>query len=279
MDESDSVGATKPKGTSTRDLDDTKHNSVVSVRFNESETVLNLPKESSTHTRMSRMADSRKKDLDEVSGLLEDATRRMEADLSNAKKELTASGLSNSLSPEEMQQQLLEVTKELEGMKYDGHLTSQIQNDLAAAKEEFERLSLHNNTKGGSNNSNSTTPKRGNKFGPNGTQGISKNSSTTNEIQTVQDSNLFTIPSFFASGESSQDGEGTKTELEAVKEELQRLRLENSSLLRKNEAQEKELAAAQQKLQGELGSADRTRRLDEEQCDPVGRKLWAVLVL
>ena len=80
------------------------------------------------------------RELSHVSDLLESAAKRMEADLIDAKQELKNSGFRESLSATEMEQQLLEVTKELSSMKYDGQLASQIQRDLAAAQAEFDRL-------------------------------------------------------------------------------------------------------------------------------------------
>lgn len=81
-------------------------------------------------------------ELNHVSSLLDTAAKKMEADLTDAKRELDNSGYDQALSAEEMELQLLAVTKELETMKYDGHLAVQIQNDLLAAQEELKRLSV-----------------------------------------------------------------------------------------------------------------------------------------
>jgi hypothetical protein len=83
-----------------------------------------------------------RKELEHVSSLLGTAAKKMEADLTDAKRELTQSGYDQSLSAEEMGKQLQAVTRELETMKYDGHLAVQIQNDLLAAQEELKRLSV-----------------------------------------------------------------------------------------------------------------------------------------
>jgi hypothetical protein len=81
-------------------------------------------------------------ELSQVTSLLDTAAKKIEADLTDTKNELKQSGFDESLSAEEMQRQLMDVTKELETMRYDGHLASQIQNDLLSAQEELKRLSV-----------------------------------------------------------------------------------------------------------------------------------------
>jgi hypothetical protein len=80
--------------------------------------------------------------LSHVSLLLKSAAKRIKDELNVTTEAIKSSGFDQSLSAEDMQRQLQAVTEELESMKYDGHLASQIQSDLLAAQEELKRLSV-----------------------------------------------------------------------------------------------------------------------------------------
>ena len=80
--------------------------------------------------------------LSHVSTLLKSAAKRIKDELNVTTEAMKSSGFDQSLSAEDMQRQLQAVTEELESLKYDGHLASQIQSDLLAAQEELKRLSV-----------------------------------------------------------------------------------------------------------------------------------------
>jgi hypothetical protein len=79
---------------------------------------------------------------DLVAALLNSAAKKIEAHLLEAKKELKLSGFDASTSVDEMEQKLFDVTKNLKSMKFDGNLTFRVRNDLQAAQEELQRLSV-----------------------------------------------------------------------------------------------------------------------------------------
>ena len=190
---------------------------------------------------------SSQEDLQQVSGLLEKATKRAQADYHTARQQLkAASGYDEPFSPEEMEQQLLEVTKELQSMKYDGHLASQIQHDLAAAQEELKRIAAGNAAAATAlPRNNTTTPP------PNKGRRTTTTTTTTPEQVQPQTTNLFAIPTHFFPS-SSDEGETDGTEdVEALKRELQAVRRHNAALQQKQQSQERELEAVRKELKGE----------------------------
>ena len=83
--------------------------------------------------------------LAQVSTLLENASRRMEADMNEAKKELEATG-QKAMTRQEMESELAAVTKELERLKYSGHLSHQLQKEVLSAQEELRKLASSNHS-------------------------------------------------------------------------------------------------------------------------------------
>jgi Kinesin motor domain len=138
--------------------DDSRNISMASSdSFEELEKVLQVLKEiPAKYLGLPQKGGNNGNELSKLSSLLDIAVEKIGEKLTLANKDLKNSGFNASLSSMEMQRQLEAVTNEIETMKYDGHLATQIQTDLRKAQEELKRLAI--GMEDSSHNSSSITP-------------------------------------------------------------------------------------------------------------------------
>lgn len=179
------------------------------------------------------------KELSQVSNLLDIAAKKMEADLTDAQEELKGSGDEQSVTAAEMEKQLLAVTKELETMKYDGHLAVQIQNDLLAAQEELKRLTMAESE----TSPTPTEPAR------RASSNLAMHLEKEKEVALRGGSAGREEQRVYMNGQRSHSS-APGNDVERMRAELQDMRRSNELLTRQHAAKSQELATARQEIEG-----------------------------
>lgn len=199
------------------------------------QSIVNMAEGPSTYHKSN---DTKDPSVAHVSTLLLSASMGLEADLSITKRERHATG-HKSMTEVEMEEELAAVSKELESMKYDGHLSHHIQKQVLAAQEELRKLSLSNHSDPGQHEERDR-------------QGGSKRGSLPAHFgRHVPNLSPHDVQSTATSMEPTHDGRSISTdesEIDRLLEELEALKEENERLARESVDRDEDLANAEIEL-------------------------------